>query len=353
MTSALGALEKVIGAFVTLFHSVVAAVLFVVLVVGTLMLSGARPREVGLGFLRAVAWIITSPWFFLRKAILKVAEYERRSDAEDITTDQYLLNRALQIFQAGIVLVTIGALAGGLSLAWRDLIPSKETWQQLRTMKEELRAREKEMAEAKKALAAFDKDWSVNRQSLVMRFRQEAQERTNQAQAQMTNIAESLANNNAFKAVSQELAQVQLSEGPAKFTAVKGSMEEEIASWWISRALRTNLQNYLQSWHTFMTSRFDAAQNEEQIRTRLRSSTEARVSSAERAVREKKSQIKELWSFKRALGVGISGTLIAFIAFISLVWLLGTLLEWWWLLVKLADNVRVIRHQGDKQGVAL
>ncbi|MFN3413235.1 MAG: hypothetical protein ACK42L_04155, partial [Thermoanaerobaculum sp.] len=198
----------------------VAAVLFLVLmVVAVIYLSGGRAKEVGLGLLRALAWVFTSPWFFLRKAIVNIADYTRRSEAEDAASDQYLLNRALRILQAIIVVGSIGALAGGVYLAWRNFAPSKEILQQLQSMKKELRASEKEMAEAKKALAAFDKDWAANRQTLVVRFRKEAQERASQAQARMTSIRESLANNNAFRAVSQELAQVQVSEGPARFAA--------------------------------------------------------------------------------------------------------------------------------------
>lgn len=350
MTSALGALGEVSGALGTVLHSVVAAVLFLVLiVVAVFYFSRARAKEVGLGFLRAVAWIFTSPWFFLRKAILAIAEYEHRRQAEDATSDQYLLNQSLRIFQAGIVLVAIGALAGGLYLAWRNLVPSKETWQAVRTLKSELRASEKEKAEANKALTVFDKDWPVNRQSLVARFRREAQERANQAQAQMTSIRESLANNNAFRAVFQELNRVEVSEGPARFAAVKGSLQDTIAGWWISRSLRTNLQQYLDSWHTYMTNSYDAGRSEEEIRVALRSSIESRLSSAEGALREKKSQINQLWSFKRAFSLAISGTVVAFLGFLFLVWLLGTLLEWSWLLIKLADNVRAIRQMEEKR----
>lgn len=351
MTSAMGTF---LGAIGSLLHSIFAGLFFVVLLaVAVVILGGSQAVTFVQGLLRLFLSIFVSPWLFLRKAVAATAQFTRRKEADDLASDQYLLNRAMWILQGAVVVLSIAAFAGGLTVAWRGVIPRKEVRERYGQVRSELGSLRDTMRDAKKMLDEFDQNWKKNRAGVVAKFREDSRTQMNQAQAEMNNLGAALGSISAFRSVAQELQKVRVTDGPSRFEEAKVWMEEAMASWWLSSDVRRKLRSYVSAWHSFMTASYNTSYaSEEEIYGWLRGSLDERFAKAKEAVGAKEAELNELWSYKSALSRALGGSVLAVVIFLAVVWFLGMTIEWWWMLIKLADNVRVIREEQEKRSMS-
>ena len=318
---------------------------------GLLMaIVGQKVREVLKGFVRALGACVYSPVLWLRKALLGTAEFASRKEADDLKSDQYLLNRLLTVVQAGIVIVAVVILASGLTRSVRALVPPKDVRVKLSGLSGELDVLKEQLRQAEKALKKAEKNWRSTGGDRIREFRARAEARLKNAQQRMESLANALQGSRFLREVRSKLEGVRPEDGPERILQARREAEEAIESSWIwDRSVVKRLLAYAEAWQERMTAEYEArVVTDEQIRELLLQDLAVAAKQARERYESKRQEIKE---FRKAVGVGLLAAVqrlvIGGLKFLITLWLFGCLVEWLWLFIRLADNVRVLRERSS------
>jgi hypothetical protein len=88
--------------------------------------AGGRLRAFAGGIGRVLLAIVVSPFVFLRKAVGSVMAFTPSEESAYQKSDQYLLNKAMLVLQAILIVVAIGALSAIVVVTWNTLVPPSE-----------------------------------------------------------------------------------------------------------------------------------------------------------------------------------------------------------------------------------
>jgi hypothetical protein len=315
-----------------------------------IVLAGNRVRQVLRGALRALGSCFYSPVLWLRKALLGIADFACGKEGDDLESDQYLLNRFLRIVQVGIVVVAVATLASSLTESLRALVPEKGVRAKLGALSAERDSLGKELRQAEKALKEAEKNWRSTGADRIREFRARAEARLKNAQQRMESLANALQGSRFLREVRSKLEGVRPEDGPERILQARREAEEAIESFWIwDRSVVKNLSAYAEAWQERMTAEYQArVVTDEQIRELLLEDLAVAAKQARERYDAKRRQIKE---FQKEVGVGlvaaVEGLVIGVLQFLITLWFFGCLVEWLWLFIRLADNVRVLRERSS------
>lgn len=243
-------LAPLVGQLALKIGWIVALWIGLVLVAGA-VLSGRRLRDFLASLGQLMAAVVTSPFAYLRKTVLSLCDYGRRGDMVFAGTDQFLLRRLVVFLEAGIVLLSLGVLAGGMVECFDTLVPPAEVRVALRKTEEALGQQRNQLDEASKKVADLDKAWEAEGTKVEQEFRQ-AREKTIRVEKQTrTRIEAGIpADSQLVNAIAAARETVSNrgepdSQGAAEYT--RNASRSWL--WYLDEPGRVVLTNWTESWY--------------------------------------------------------------------------------------------------------
>jgi septal ring factor EnvC (AmiA/AmiB activator) len=285
----------------------------------------------------------------MRKAVTGLAGFWERKEADEVRSDTYLINRGLTVMLVAVVLVGLLILAGGLAGAVTSLVPDKSVREQIAQVSKELKAATSEFQQAQASLADEQKRWERDRAAIVQAARDNSSRERDRVTRDLNALAGQLTAEALFGEVQRELGPVSGQPGPQALEQRKEQAQRTVSGrfWWDARS-RDRLLRYIKLW--LQASLADYAAKflpEDAIGQSRRAELQQRVEQLQGPMVEKQQEHKALyvqvWAPLAAFPLKLLLTVVAFFGFI---WVMGTMVEWIGLFVRLADNVRAIRERG-------
>lgn len=338
-------------------HWVAALVLFVVLF-AALAFVFARDR-VGflvLGFARTAGSIFSSPFVFLRRTILRLADFGDRGDAEYRPSRLYLVNKLLLVLHALLIITALSGLAATLIAAWFAFLPPEYVRQAKTAIEARLSAERSELQPLTARVKQFDDEWQAKRQALVDKFKSERQQKADAA-AKANRDLEATAPNNPdlaspFTSIHNYLAQVNPAASERELDRHHQSVVDFSGRLTLDEALRNQLVQYADNWRTERVMRAQlAGLSEEALRAQVQPEYPVAVQQANALTERIRSDEQELErvnaEMKYSPGAALFRLLVGLFGFIVTVWMMGLFIEGVSLLVHVADDVRKLREAGE------
>jgi len=307
------------------------------------------------GVFRIIASFFYSPFVYLKKAVLALAEYGQKGEAEFLETRQYLLNKLLLSFQGALVILSVAVLARGFVTAWSEWLPPKYLREAISELKKQLGQEKKELGQVAPTVEKMESSWAKQRDSLVRVYREE---RSNKA-ARLTTENQELVNRFAsfdervrqvFESIRQYHAQNEYHRQAAIFENVRDNVRLYYINPYLQEQEPKDLLNrYNDNWYAVMLAKLELSNfSERQLRSAIQPTYEAlktKLNELNSTIPYREEQLSQLraqakYNFS-ALFLQIAYTLLQFIIF---VWIVGLIIEALWLSVHVAVNVQKLRE---------
>lgn len=331
---------------------VVFFVLFAALFAGRQLTSFAG------GVARVLAGIVISPFVFMRRAVQGVLRFNRAEEEGYRASDQYLLNKAMLVLQALVIVIAIGVLSAGVVATWNEWVPPSEVRRGAREYAKRVEGQRTTTATANAALAKLDTEWTQKADALVATFRREREERKATAQKNMAATNEIFATYGSpqgktkFAEMQQYALSVELSRDNIRYAK---SRLDSMASygWGLASWEQQTLGAWTERWETKALAELelanvpmDALRNEAQPTYPQAKEASDRETATLASMEEHSARLNEAASLKWK--AALWSALRAFVAFLLFVWVWGALIEAVWLAIRIADDVRRMREAVPK-----
>jgi hypothetical protein len=310
------------------------------------------------GIGRVLLSILTSPFIFLRKAVGAVLGFTHDEEQQARASNQYLLNKALLVLQAIVIVIAISALSAGVVMTWNAWVPPAEIRKDASEYAKKVDQQAEETAAAAKSIETLDAEWTQKQEPAVARYRKARQ-------------AELAAASRDLTRTEQEIATYGSQYTPGTFTEIKNTVAQRSNEsyyainetkeridrivnyqYWLGDWDRGALRRWNAAWHNKTVAAFQLAnlsiddlRNAEQpsyAQAKVnRDATAERLGRMQELLKEKKELASLKWkaAFWRALA--------SFFTFLMFVWFAGAIIEAAWLAIRIADDVRQIRERGS------
>lgn len=299
------------------------------------------------GLLRVLGSIFVSPFVFLRKATAEVTT--RRGESE---SNQYLLNRALLLAQAILIIAAIGAFASTAVIGWNTLVPTAETRNAAKEHRPKLEEQRMTATTRANEVTRLDEEWRTKEPVVVGAARKEHQDRIDAAKKRMTAIESDLGTYdnpavalNTLDSIKTIATSVERNEWASRqlhppiynnFYSLSDWQRQLLGQWIDQWQLMINAENAL------------ALVSGEQ----LRAETQPNYADAVREREYAQARVTDMESYQRELDEAASlkwkaaawRMLAAFVAILIFLWVSGLAIELAWLGVRVADDIRRIRE---------
>lgn len=330
-------------------HPVAFFILFVLLFCG-IVAALCRKRAISffLGLLRCVASCFYAPVLWLKKAMVSTAEFSWQSEGDELQSDQYLLNRFLVITRGVLVVVGVAGVAAGFASSLSGVVPPKSLREELSRVRQELRAESDELRIAKDQLAEVQERWQVVGADKVRAFRSTASSRLAEARRRMEEAEKALKDERWFADIKEELAGVSLAAGPEAFDVAQAKALRRIREIWVWRENdRERARGYVHAWREWVGAEHQLRTvTEETIRQQLLAERSQEHEKARKRVEDVRKHLKDLQDIVRGQVMkALLNMAVSLLSFIALLWVVGLAVEWLWLFIHLANNVRVLRER--------
>lgn len=334
-------------------HLVSALVLWVLFFAGFAMLfAGRRVGAFAKGVLRVLGGIITSPFVFIRRAVQGVLGFTSEEEEGYRASDQYLLNKAMLVLQALVIVVAIGVLSAGAVATWKAWVPSSEIRTEAREYRKRTDEQRTKSTDANAAVAKLDGEWQKQSETAIGNFRREREETRNSAQKTLRSTEEIFATYGSTQG-RETLARMQryangVDGNPRNIRNAKNRMDGMWWSWGLHTWEPQSLRAWTDHWQRMSLAAAELANVPvDAIRAKAQPAYEALKNTADveagaLAMMETRSkQLDEAASLKWKAATGTA--LGAFVTFLMFVWAMGALIEAGWLAIRVADDVRRMR----------
>jgi hypothetical protein len=338
-------------------HVVWALMLWVVLFVAfAAIFARGQLTAFASGVGRVLLSIIVSPFIFIRKAVGSVLGFTRAEEQAYRASNQYLLNKAMLVLQAMVIVAAIGALAAGVVATWVTLVPPSEVRRAASQYRKDTEAQRVKAAETAAALSKAEAEWAQKREGAIARYRDERKKSIASAAQSMTGYEQSLVNYSQERA-RQAFAEIRQRAGRAfdsrrEIYSMKERLDQNVPGVWYWGIIEWERQTMLEwnaNWLAKTIAQFEldhlpvdeirATAQPAYAETKTASDREAETLSGMEATL---LQHQEAASLKfRAAGMR---ALRSFVTFLLFVWMAGLVIEAGWLAIRIADDVRRMRE---------
>jgi hypothetical protein len=343
-------------------HLVWALVLWVVFFVAfAALFAGSQLASFAGGVARVLAAIVISPFVFMRRAVQSVLRFSRTEEEAYRASDQYLLNKAMLVLQALVIVIAIGVLSAGAVGTWNAWVPPAEVRREAKEFAKRVEEQRATATTANAALAKLDAEWTLKSDIVITNFRREREERKAAAQKNMVATNEIFATYGSPQAREKfaEMQQygLQVEASPNNIRNAKSRLDSMVSyTWGLASWEQQTLRAWNERWETKALAEFelanvpvDALRNQEQpTYAEVKGASESE-SSKLASMEERSKLLSEAASlkWKKATWTALG----AFVTFLLFVWLWGALIEAGWLAIRIADDVRRMREASPKAAV--
>ncbi len=321
----------------------------------------ARKRSVSVfsGLLLVLVSLFSSPFVYLKKAILALADYRSNERTDVKQTRQYLLGKLLFALEALLVILSLVLLATGFVSGWNQLVPSKQLRESIGTLEDGLKKLNAELRETEPSVKEMENLWSTRRDSLIRAYNAERNHKAEIMIAQNSELANRISTSG--DTAQQALNDIRSYHSQNEYLG-EASLYEPVMSEIVSYVQRQNLSpelttlllNYNDNWYAQMLSRFDTQTlSEKQLgfavfpayhnRQQRLEVVKEMIPAQEKDLEQMRSEVR--YNFE-AFGLQIVLSLLEFVLF---VWLVGLVIEWIGLGVDVAANVQKIQEHSARE----
>jgi hypothetical protein len=304
------------------------------------------------GVVRVLAGIVVSPFVFIRRAVHSVLSFTATEEENYRASDQYLLNKAMLILQALVIVVAIGLLSAGLVAVWNVWVPSSEVRRTARDYAKTVEEQRKTTAAAVAAVAKLDTEWTQKADVVIGNFRRERQARKASAQKSLTATEEVFASygseNGRAKLAEMQRYAARVDMTFERTRQAKYELDSMSWTWGLASWEPQSLRAWNDHWYRKVFAEVELANiPTDALRTEAQPTYAEVKAVGERepavlaSMEEHSKQLDEAASLKWKAATWTA--LGAFVTFILFVWLWGALIEIGWLAIRIADDVRRMR----------
>ncbi|HEX6159064.1 MAG TPA: hypothetical protein VF111_02790 [Thermoanaerobaculia bacterium] len=316
------------------------------------LFAGGQLLRFAGGLLRVLGSIFVSPFVFLRKATSGVlAEPAQRE------SDQYLLNKAMLLAQAVLIVLAIGAFAATGVVGWNTLVPSAEVRNAAKEHRPRLAEQRQTAAHTAAEVTRLDNEWRSKEPVVVGAARKAQQEPIDAAQKQMAAIEKDLGTYDDPIVGLNTLDRVKtVASSVARNDWGSGRLRQVVYDSWfqLSEWQRERLGQWVDQWRAMVNAEQRLANvDPEQLRNETQpayaEAVRARDRAAEMLVEREALQVEldEAASLKWKSAAWQTAKALAMI--LLFIWLSGLAIETAFLAVRVADDVRRIRETREPE----
>lgn len=319
------------------------------------LFAGGQLIAFARGLFRALASIVVSPFVFLRKAASGVM-----SRSSERSSDQYLLNTALLLAQAILIVVAIGALAASGVVGWNTLVPSAEIRNAARDHRPKLEEQRQTAVNTAAEVTRLDAEWRTKEPVVVGAARKEQQTQIDAAQKRMAAFENDLATYDDTPVGLATLDRIKTTAAGMERKAEWShqSLRRVLYDDWyhLSDWQRQLLGQWIEQWQLAANAEARlAAVSPEALRNETQPTYEGAVQAREQAA----AHLTALEEWQRELDENASlkwkaaawRMAAAFATILLFIWLAGLAIEGAWLAVRVADDVRRMREAREPVAV--
>ena len=329
-------------------------------VVFAALFAGRRLTTFAAGVARVLAGIVTTPFVFMRRAVQGVLRFDRTQEDAYRASDQYLLNKAMLVLQAMVIVIAIGALAAGAVATWNAWVPPAEVRREARELRKRVVDQRATSSTASSALAQYETEWTKKADAVIAKFRREREARKAAALKNIAATEEIFAQYGSPRG-KEKFAELQaytqrVAPSPDDIREAKDRLDRMVAySWGLVGWEDQTLRAWNERWETKALAEYELAnvpvdvlRAEEQPGYPEAKTAAERESAKLASMEEQSRQWDEAASLKWKAAAW--RLVRAFVTFLAFVWLSGALIEAGWLAIRIADDVRRMREGAPRPG---
>lgn len=341
--------------FVTFTENLIAEIIVFLVLFGLIAYLLARDKFVSLlyGFFRVIISFFYSPFIYMKKAVLSLAEYGTKGEGEFIKTKQYLLNKLMLSLQAVLVVLSIALLASSLVSGWNQMLPPKDLRVAISNLEEELGKEETELQQIEPNVKQMDAAWSNQRDSLIGAYNLEHARKNQAALAENADLADHISRLGAaveqsFLQVRNYYSQNESFDRAFQFERVKTDVKDFIDRLGAPQEAKELMLKYNDNWYALMLSKLETSNfSEAQLRSVVQSTYSNLKDRMDYINRATPYQQQELTRLQAQVKYDIKALFFQFLygvfQFILLVWAVGLTIEALWIAIHVAANVQMIQ----------
>ena len=350
-------MQNILGTFVANLQATIIVFLVLFTLISYLF---ARDKFVSMlsGLFRIIISFFYSPFIYVKKAMLSLAEYGIKGETEFIKTKQYLLNKLMISLQAVLVVVSIAVLASSLVSGWNKMLPPKYLRESISGIEEELVKQKAELRELEPNVKLMDTAWNSKRDSLISVYTLERNRKNESLSAENAELSKRISQlgstiEQSFLQIRNYHSQNESHTIPSQFESVKNEIKN-----FIDRAVPQESKElffkYNDNWYALMLSKLETTNfSEEQLRSAVQPTYSDLKNRLDYLNQTIPSQQKELAQLQAQVKYDIKALFLQLLygicQFIILVWAVGLFIEALWLGIHVAANVQKIQNDLERK----
>jgi hypothetical protein len=340
-------------------HFFLTVALFLVLF-AVIAVAFARERflHLLLGFIRNLGSVFYSPFIYLRKIVLELCDFGRTGDSGLLFSDQYLLNKVLIALKAAIILLAIGGLAASFTAAWEATLPPQALRDAIDQLEESSAKGQTELATARARVEQMDSAWQQRRQTLIEQFKTERLQQAQTAASDNDQIEKSARGSSsmaqALESIRSYLAQNESADNAVQLDRIRDTALQFLGRLSLSDSDQRQLTQYVNNWQRGRLAKIQMdSVSESQLRSQIQPDYVDVKNRASSLASQTQGEARELAQLKSQITyhpeLGFAALVSGVFGFIFTIWIIGLLVESVAFTGALADDVKKIRLNSERE----
>mgnify|MGYP000890483837 CR=1 FL=1 len=307
------------------------------------------------GLLRILASIFYSPFVYMKRAVLSLADHGVKGETEFSKTKQYLMNKLMLMLQALLVIFSLAVLSAGIVAAWNSMLPPKHVREFVKNLKMEIKTNQTDLAVIEPQVKQMEQLWNTQRDSLIKAYKEQRNKNIETLRADNLQLEKQIYSNsgdyqNNLEIIKNYLSQNEYQRSARQYARVKEDVQNYLERTINDSAAKTRLQRYISNWYSLMLSKLEIDNfSESQLRAAVQpnyKSMKEKAESLPQTISRQESQLAEAKSAaKLRFPAFFLGILISLAGFLAVVWVIGLIIEGLWMGLHMAGNIEKIRDK--------
>lgn len=346
------ALRAYLAAFIIFFIIILSGIIILVM--------KKKAGKTFLGLLLGIISIFYSPFIYLKKKLINIADFGEKKESKFKGFPNYLLMKFIAILEIVMFFLAVAIITSALIGGYKAMQPPQYLLEQIDYYQNELNVINNNLEQTNSEIKSLDEEWTKNKVKAIKDFKENAGKEISQKNDELQELKKQLNESGEYATRYVQWTFNQL-QSAAKITdvdnlrnfllSVNSTLDNEYD---LDYDLRQNLQSYVDLYGSIKIMKMNLTNlPENEIRNNIQSNYESLVSSrndlsqriteAQRYLDQKRAEMKynfEAMAIVLLIHIGI---------FLVYIWAVGMLIELLNLNVNLANNVSLIRERIEQK----
>jgi hypothetical protein len=341
-------------------HFIATVLVFVAfLAILAFVVTGKKSMSLFAGLFWSLLSLFSSPFIYLKRAVLDLASQPSNSTVDSASIKQYLLTKLLFFTQAFMVILSLVILSVGVVSAWNQLVPSKQLRDIITATDKELKELKTAMQEVEPAIKQMETTWTSQREAKIAAYQKDKGQNVEKLRSDYTTLETRISAlgdtaQQALNELKNYHAQNEYLEYPTLFETpleeMSGSVEKQI----LSANTKFLLHKLTDIWYALMLSRFEISRLDENqlacVAYPEYYSEKKKCDNLKQIIPVREKDLAQLHSEERYNVEGfVIQLLLTLLLVMLVVWIIGLFIESIWLSIDIASNIRKIADKSEKR----